>query len=135
MNRRFILNFSSKNTNNSIIYNLIKKHDIKINIIKANISAEEEGTALVEMDAPENKLNDALKYLKENNVGYQSVDKNVHLNSEKCIHCGACTSVCFAGALIMDKENKLIFDTEKCIVCELCVDACPLGLFEIHFSE
>jgi len=135
MKEKFILTFSENTTNKPIINDLIKKHDIIVNVIKADISAGEKGTAFVEINATKSEMDKALKYLKIHNVILQSVDKYVHLNSEPCIHCGACTSVCFAGALKMNNENKLEFDTSKCIVCELCVDACPLELFEIHFNK
>ncbi|MEA1985920.1 MAG: 4Fe-4S binding protein [Candidatus Marinimicrobia bacterium] len=133
MKIRFILTFSTETTNLPIINNLIKEHDISVNIIKADISSGEKGTAFIEMNGKESELNLALEFLKKNKVEYQSVDKYIHLNEDECIHCGACTAVCFAGALEM-KGNKLQFETEKCIVCELCVDACPFGLFEIHFG-
>ena len=53
-----------------------------------------------------------------------------------CIHCGSCTAVCFAGALVLKKpEWKLKFDPNLCIVCELCTKTCPLGLFKIDFGD
>ncbi len=61
--------------------------------------------------------------------------KPEHFQEDKCIDCGNCTAVCFAGALTMDKTTwKLNFDKEKCVVCELCIIACPLKLFNIDFS-
>ncbi len=136
MKKRFILTFPAGRTNNPITYDLIKKYNIKINIIKANIGAEEEGSLLLEMIAEESDLNNAQEYLKENNINCQSVEKRVQFIENECMHCGACTAVCFAGALTLGKDDwKLSFDATKCIVCELCVKACPLGLFEIHFSE
>lgn len=136
MKKRYVLTFPSESTNEPITYNLVKKFDIKINIIKAKINSGEEGTLLLEMNAPESNIDDAKKYLDENHIDCQSVEKKVHLRSEDCMHCGACTAVCFSQALTMNEETRqLNFNTEKCIVCELCVKACPLGLFEIHFSE
>ena len=136
MKKRYVLTFPSDNTNEPITYNLVKQFDIKINIIKAKINAGEEGTLLLEMDAQQQNISDAKKYLEDNHISCQSVEKKIHWNEDECMHCGACTAVCFSQALTMDTETRqLNFNTEKCIVCELCVKACPLRLFEIHFSE
>ncbi len=136
MKKRYILTFPSETTNEPITYVLVKQYDIKINIIKANINSGEEGTLLLEMDSFEENISKAKKYLEENNISCQSLEKQIHFQSEECMHCGSCTAVCFANALTLDPETKKInFDTEKCIVCELCINACPLQLFESHFSE
>ena len=64
------------------------------------------------------------------------LEKKIKLNYEKCIDCGNCTAVCFAGALTMNPETwRLEFNKDECIVCELCLGACPLNLFEIDFHN
>ncbi len=64
------------------------------------------------------------------------VEKQIYLNKEDCVHCGACTSVCFPGALSMDKESWLLqFEPSKCVVCGLCVFACPLRIINISFGQ
>jgi ferredoxin len=136
MKKRYVLTFPSDETNEPVTYNLVKQFDLRINIIKAKINAGEEGTLLLEMDAPEANINEAKKYLKKNHISFQSVEKKVHWREENCMHCGACTAVCFSQALTIDQHTRQVnFNTDKCIVCELCVKACPLRLFEIHFSE
>lgn len=135
MKKRYVLTFPSDETNEPITYNLVKQFDIKINIIKARINAGEEGTLFLEMEAPKDNIEKAKKYLADNQISCQSVEKKVHWREEDCMHCGACTAVCFSEALTMDANRQLNFNTEKCIVCELCVNACPLELFEMHFSE
>jgi len=135
MKKRYVLTFPSDETNEPITYNLVKQFDIKINIIKARINAGEEGTLFLEMEAPKSNIEKAQQYLADNRISCQSIAKKVHWREEDCMHCGACTAVCFSEALTMDNNRQLDFNTDKCIVCELCVKACPLGLFEIHFSE
>ena len=76
-----------------------------------------------------------VKYLTEHNVVCEPLEKRIHFQELKCIDCGNCTAVCFAGALTMDRVTwKLQFDKTQCVVCELCIPACPLHLFEIDFS-
>ncbi len=136
MKKRFILTFPSDATNDPITYQLVKKYDIKINIIKARINSGEEGSLLLEMEASKNNIKEARSFLSKNNIQCQSLEKKIRFREEECIHCGSCTAVCFANALTLDGETRqLHFNPEKCIVCELCVNACPLRLFEIHFNE
>lgn len=136
MKKKYILSFTQNSVNKPITYELIKKFDIKINIIKANISADEAGHLLVEFDADKDSLDKCLEYLGKNNVDYVPAEKKILFDEEKCVNCGSCTAVCFAEALALDRETReLVFKPEKCVFCKLCVKACPLGLFEIHFNE
>ena len=136
MKKKYILSFTQDSVDKPITYDLIKKFDIKINIIKANISADEAGHLLVEMDADRESMERCFKYLENNNVEYIPAEKRIIFDQEQCINCGSCTAVCFAEALTLDQETKeLIFSPGKCVFCKLCTKACPLGLFEIHFNE
>ncbi|SRR6056297_23529 len=133
--RRLILHFPAERIEEPITYNLIKEYDIVVNILNADISHGKEGNLLVEMSGVPLNLDEALIYLDSRNVKYSPVIKNIILNESDCIHCGACSSVCFSGALNMDSyERKLVFKPDLCIACELCIKACPLGLFELNFG-
>lgn len=133
--RRLVLRFPAYRIEEPITYNLIKKYDILINILNADISHGKEGSLLVELKGHKNNMDGALSYLKSNDVEFSPVRKNILHKDEDCVHCGACTSVCFSGALEMDKKDRsLIFRPENCIACELCIKACPLQLFELNFG-
>ena len=41
-----------------------------------------------------------------------------------CAHCGACVSVCPAGAL-ENREGKIAWDPAKCCGCDACIHVCP----------
>jgi ferredoxin len=133
--RRMVLRFPAYRIEEPITYNLIKEYDIVINILNADISHGKEGNLLVEMKGAKHNMDEALLYLEKYSVEYSPVRKNISYNKEDCVHCGACTSVCFSAALEMDKKDRsLIFKPEKCIACELCIKACPLHLFELNFG-
>lgn len=133
--RRLVLRFPAYRIEEPITYNLIKEYDILINILNADISHGKEGNLLVEMKGTKENMDLALKYLEKFEIEYSPVRKNILYMEESCVHCGACTSVCFSGALEMNKkERSLIFKPEHCIACELCITACPLGLFELNFG-
>ncbi|MBP5496329.1 MAG: 4Fe-4S binding protein [Bacteroidales bacterium] len=46
----------------------------------------------------------------------------MHINEEKCVHCGACAKNCKASCI--DSENRTI-DYSRCIVCGDCMALCP----------
>ena len=135
MKNKYILEFDSQIVNKPLIYELIKKYDIEINILKAEVKPGRIGHILVEFNTDnEELLKEALNYLKEERIKITPLSNYIHFKSEKCVHCGACTAVCFSNALVINKETqKLEFFQEKCIVCKLCTEACPLKLFNVNF--
>lgn len=133
--RRLVLTFPAERIEEPITYNLVKEYDIIVNILNADITHGKEGNLLVEMKGIKTNLDEALVYLESRDVIYSPVVKTILFNSDLCVHCGACSSVCFSDALNINKsDHKLIFKPENCIACELCIKACPLQLFELNFG-
>ena len=135
MKQRLVLNFPADTVEEPITYNLIKEYDVVINILNADVSHGKEGKLLIEMSGPKSNIDEALVYLESKNILITPVIKTIQFNQDFCIHCGACSSVCYPGALNMNRSTrKLEFDPEHCIACELCIKACPLLLFEVNFG-
>ncbi|NLA48005.1 MAG: 4Fe-4S binding protein [Bacteroidales bacterium] len=133
--KRFVLTFPPDATGQPITYNLIKKFDIMINIVKADVSPGKIGHLVIEMTAPARVLKEGMEYIKQQDIECDPIEKKITYREDLCIHCGACTAVCFAGALTMRRDNaELLFEPEKCVVCELCLKACPLKLFSIDIG-
>lgn len=133
--KRFVLTFPPASTSEPITYNLIKKFDIVVKIVKADISPGKIGHLVLEMTGTTKMLRDGMEYIQQLGVDCVPIDKKISYNQDLCIHCGACTAVCFAGALKIQHSNALLsFDAEKCIVCELCLRSCPLKLFSIDID-
>lgn len=134
--RRYVLKFPPQSGDKPLSYILVKEYDIRINILKAEVVPGKRGNLLLELQGRQSNLTKGIEYLKKHQVECTPLDKTITLDQEKCINCGNCTAVCFAGALNMHPETwELQFDKSKCIVCELCLKACPLGLFEIDFHD
>ena len=132
---RFILEFPPECSDKPFTYHLIKDYDIRVNILRGTINAGKEGKLLVELEAEEPNLHQGLEFLAEEGIQLKPISQQVTLEEEQCIHCGACTAVCFSGALNMDRGDwKLLFEPEKCVACELCVAACPLKLISVGFN-
>lgn len=133
--KRMVLRFPADTVNEPITYTLIKEYDVQINILNADITHGKEGNLLIEMTGVESKVAKAMVYLESKHVVISPVIKTILFNESACMHCGACSSVCFPGALNMDPSTRrLQFSAEKCVACELCIKACPLQLFELNFG-
>ncbi len=133
--KRFVLNFPPDSGDKPLSYHLVKDYDIRINILKAEVYPGKRGSLLLELQGTAVNLEKGISYLIEHNVECEPLEKRIRFQEEKCIHCGNCVAVCFAGALTMDSVNwELHFDKSQCVVCELCVPACPLHLFDINFQ-
>ena len=114
---------------------MIKKYDLEVNILKAEVKPGRIGHILIEFNSDnENLINESLNFLKEEKIKLTPISNYIQFKSEDCVHCGACTAVCLNNALEINKETqKLEFFPEKCIVCKLCMEACPLKLFSVNF--
>ena len=133
--KRMVLRFPAGTVNEPITYNLIKDYDVLVNILNADITHGKEGHLLIEMIGESEKVDGAMVYLESKEVEISPVVKTILFNESACIHCGACSSVCFPGALEMDlSTRRLQFLPDKCVACELCIQACPLQLFELNFG-
>lgn len=134
--RRYVLKFPPQSGDKPLSYVLVKEYDISINILKAEVIPGKRGNLLLELEGTQANIKKGIKYLSDHQVECAPLDKKIMLNMEKCIHCGNCTAVCFAGALTMHPKTwELQFNKDECIVCELCVNACPLNLFKIDFHN
>jgi ferredoxin len=133
--KRFVLTFPPEATGEPITYNLIKKFDIMVNIVRADVSPGKIGHLVMEMTAPAKVLKEGMEYIRQKKVNCEPINKKITCREDLCIHCGACSAVCFAGALTMGRHTaELSFEPQKCVVCELCLTACPLKLFSIDLG-
>ncbi len=133
--RRVVLSFPPELTEKPITYHLVKDYDLTINILKAKIVPGEEGKMVLELsNGDDENIAAGLAYIESQGISVEPVSKEIVLDDEKCIHCGACTAVCRSSALSLDPASaELRFDREQCIVCEMCVPACPMRAIKAAF--
>ncbi|MCL6614774.1 MAG: 4Fe-4S binding protein [Firmicutes bacterium] len=133
--KRVVLTFPPELAELPITYHLVKDFDLSLNILKAKIVPGEEGKLVLELaNGEEEKIMAGIEFIRSQGVLVEPVSKEITLNEEECIHCGACTAVCTPRALFLDPASaELRFDREQCIVCELCVKACPMRVIKVTF--
>ncbi len=129
--RRLVLDFPPTQIQTPITYILAKEYDVASNILRAEIAPEETGKLVIELDGLPEKLDEAVQRIKDLGIGVTEIARKVIFDMDKCIHCGACVSVCLAGALKLDKDFHLQFIEPKCTVCEMCVTSCPVDVVNI----
>ena len=134
VSRRIVLHFPRRLVDRPIIYRLIKDYDLEFNILKASVTPEEEGLLVLELKGKQEDYDKGIRYLTKNGVKIQALSQNVTRNEERCTHCGACITICPAGAFALDPLTKQVkFHDEKCLACGICIKACPPRAMELHF--
>ncbi|MFW6034702.1 MAG: NIL domain-containing protein [Halothermotrichaceae bacterium] len=134
--KRLKLSFKSDIVSKPITYNLIKHYDTVINILQARIFPDEEGQLILDIKSEsEDNIKRSIKYLQDEGVVVNVVEKTIVFDDDKCINCGACTGVCKAGALTLDKKTwELKVNQEKCVLCEMCLSACSVNAISLKIG-
>ncbi|HWQ89957.1 MAG TPA: NIL domain-containing protein [Desulfitobacteriaceae bacterium] len=129
--KRIVLHFSAETSDKPMIYRLVKDYDLVINIVKANVNPQKEGTMVLEVEGE--KSAQGLDYLRRLGVTIEDLDREIVRNEEKCVMCGACTAICPTGALKLERPSmEVSFIGDLCVLCELCVKVCPVRAMEVR---
>ena len=119
------LEFPPEKTDKPVVTSLVRS-GLSLNILKASISPGKTGNIILELEGSDDDIQRSLVFLDEQGIAVKVYKDSVIRYEDKCIHCGACTSVCPSGALVMNKQSwELEFDMDKCLLCGHCVRACP----------
>jgi NAD-dependent dihydropyrimidine dehydrogenase PreA subunit len=131
--KKIVIRYTPEIVQQPVIYQLVKQHNLVFNILKARIFPRREGVIVLELSGSKENFDNGIRFLKEMGLKVEALSKSVSQNTDKCVHCGACTAFCPTGALCFEKKSqKVLFDPEKCNGCELCVSACPVRAMEIN---
>lgn len=134
ISKRVVLHFPSRMVDQPIIYQLVKDHNLVLNILKASVTPKEEGIMVLELSGARADYDNGIKFLQKAGVKIQSLGQDIMRNDARCTHCGACVVICPTGALAVDAKTRMVdFHEGKCTACELCVLSCPPRAMEVHF--
>ncbi|MCF8054909.1 MAG: 4Fe-4S binding protein [Deltaproteobacteria bacterium] len=131
--KKIIIRYSVDNVDKPIIYELIKRFDLRCNILKARILPRRDGVIVLDMGGTKDNFDSGIAFLLENGLRVEALSKSVTQNLSRCVQCGACTAFCPTGALSLDPATAVVsFDAEKCNGCEMCVSGCPVRAMEVN---
>jgi len=134
VSKKIVLHFPRRIVDRPIVSRLVKEYSLDFNILKASFTPDEEGLMVLELTGEQEDYDEGIRYLTKTGVRIQSLSQNVIRNEERCTHCGACVTVCPAGAFeLAPLTRRVNFDDEKCLACGLCLKACPPRAMELHF--
>jgi ferredoxin len=119
---RALLRFSAEQVQEPITSEVILSEEVEMNILSAQID-ERGGEILIEFD-PES-TSKVVEAFRRKGVEVR-VDKFIEIDDQKCIHCGACYSLCPVDAIKIEDDYSIKFEEELCVRCGTCLDACPM---------
>ncbi|MET1124439.1 MAG: 4Fe-4S binding protein [Archaeoglobaceae archaeon] len=125
---RLLLRFDSTTVKKPILSKATLKTGALINILRASVGSRQ-GEIII--DVPDDKAKEVEDFLLEEGVEVIELKRAVLKKEERCVHCGACVSVCPTEALGFDAEAKVIVDESKCVHCGACVSVCPTEALEL----
>jgi len=125
---RMMLRFDSKTVAEPVLSKTTLETGTLINILRASVGARR-GEILIEV--ADEKAKEVEELLKAQGVDIIELIEVIQKDEEKCVHCGACISICPTEALKFNGEGKVIVEAEKCIHCGSCVNVCPTGALSL----
>jgi L-aspartate semialdehyde sulfurtransferase ferredoxin len=131
--KKVVIRYTADNVDQPIIWQLVNKYNLAFNILKAQIFPRREGVIVLELSGSREDFDKGIRFLKEKGLKVEPLSKSVNQNTDRCVHCGACTGFCPTDALFLERQSmKVLFDPEKCNGCELCVSACSVRAMEVN---
>jgi len=99
---RIVLRFPKRLVDRPMVSRLVKDFDLDFNILKASVTPDEEGLLVMELTGKREDYDRGIKYLTEGGVQVQALSQDVTRNEQRCTSCGACITICPAGAFELD---------------------------------
>lgn len=131
---RVVLHFPKQLLDQPVISNMVQRYGLGFNILRADITADQEGLMVLGLVGDPEKIEGAVEWMREQGVRVQPLEKDVTRDDERCTDCGACIVICPTAALAMDLDTREVeFDADKCVACGVCVPVCPPRAMSIHF--
>ncbi len=126
--KNILLIFNQKIMYKPIIYRLARDFDMSFNVLEAKIFPKLEGRIILQLQGDQNSIRKSIKYLMDEEVTVEELAEKIHRDDDRCVHCGACTTVCRVDALTIERATmEVAFYPEKCVACGLCKMACPVN--------
>lgn len=135
MKNKLVCYFSTAQSEQPVVYHLVKNYDLVVNILKADINPQKEGYLVIEVEGERDKYEAGVSFMKNMGIMVDPLSESIMWDEGICIQCGACASFCPTEALAIERESMMVsFDNSKCVVCGMCLDCCPTRAIRVHFE-
>lgn len=129
------LSFPAECSGQPIMSQLARRYDLTFNILIAQISPRKEGSLTIGLEGTEENWKDARAYLESHGIKAEPAAQHIRRDEESCMHCGLCTSVCPADALVHNQQTRRIdFFEENCTACGMCTKICPVNAMQVDIA-
>ncbi len=135
--KKLLLTFNKNSVEKPIVYHLVKDFDLIINLYRARITAEEQGSMILDVTGTEKNIEDGIAFIEKEGVLIDDAQKSFRWDEHICTSCGNCLTHCPVDALHIESKAtmKVVFDPDLCIDCLGCIDNCPYGACQSIFQE
>lgn len=123
-----LLKYNSKSVREPIIARTAIETGTLLNIIKASVGARQ-GEIVIEVE--DTKVEEVMEKLRAYGVEAIQIEGRIEKDEERCVHCGACISICPVEVFSVADDRKVVAEPEKCIRCGVCVTVCPLSALSL----
>lgn len=119
-----------------IVSDLVRRYDLTVNILKAQITPRKEGHLTLELSGGEENCLKGITYLRGQEITVADVSQRISRNEESCMHCGTCTAICPTAALSVDIGPRTVqFHKDRCTACGLCTRVCTVGAMHVEMEN
>jgi ferredoxin len=120
---KLLLRFNSDIIRRPIIAETVLESGVKLEIEKARV---EESMGEIIVNVPDEGCRTVVDLLKKKKVDVTRLDVPITKDDDKCVHCGACVSVCPVDAISYEYDWRVKLDEKLCVQCGTCVKTCPV---------
>jgi ferredoxin len=126
VSRKLVLHFPKQMVDRPIICYLVRDYNLIFNVLRAQVNPQQEGLLIMELAGEEGDYDRGVDYLKSLGVKLQPLSHDIRRLEPRCVHCGACVTVCPTAALALQRPSmEVSYEDSKCVACEMCLRACP----------
>jgi ferredoxin len=111
-----------------ILADTILETGVKIDIERARVDAS---SGEIVINVPDEGCRSVVDYLRRRHVDVTRLGEAISKDEERCVHCGACISVCPVGAHKYQLDWSVRLDTSACVQCGACITACPVSVLKL----
>lgn len=110
--------------------------DLTFSILAGQITPRKEGSLTVQIEGSEENWKQAKSYIRSQGIKVDPAAQHISRDDASCMHCGLCTAMCPADALVNDLARRSVsFYPEKCTACGLCTRICPVDAMRVDLES